>query len=579
MNLPVLFSLLALTSTPSGTVLTATGAAGTIQRGAKTQTIRAGDTLTAGDTLQTGGDALTLLLGKELFVCTFGPCQFELGDADAELLLRQGEFRFTTEGTTTVRSAFAKVTARASIWRVAAIGGNTFVKCESGAVNIQLEQPLGLDRAQPTVRFARLNDDQAIVCQAGEQYIITSDGTIRREGFNWQLDAQRVALSGAARRGRQELEEWALNKSRDICQTAQFDSCRKLFDDETIDQPQIADSMEPYAPPADVAADTGSQGASEVDSVDSAQDYISSFNNAPLSSVTPISSLATASVGAGGNNPDAGQSTLAGMLPNGDPFPGSIHLLTSETRYALNGLNLSAAERTQLSSTEYWSIGLGSSPTSQVTTSFLTASGVDPTVVRIPNLNAYIVRLDQFGITDPVNNDPTINTTANVGVAGLVGTPPTAPIIDGADPLLDTRGASASFNSGATFALGEFRSGVNAEGDFEIAIRRSAQDRTIVKDPNGNDAQDQVVVNPEIPLDRFVDVSDPLFQPAAPTVKAPLPNALDSTPTRLSRLNVLRRAATTTLVAEKLYEFSRRTGQTRFVIDGQIIDISGYQRP
>ena len=45
-----------------------------------------------------------------------------------------------------------------------------------------------------------------------------------------------------------------------------------------------------------------------------------------------------------------------------------------------------------------------------------------------------------------------------------------------------------------------------------------------------------------------------------------------------SRLDQVRAAAATTLMAEKLFDFSKRTGQTRFLVDGnKIIDISGYR--
>ena len=45
------------------------------------------------------------------------------------------------------------------------------------------------------------------------------------------------------------------------------------------------------------------------------------------------------------------------------------------------------------------------------------------------------------------------------------------------------------------------------------------------------------------------------------------------------QLGFLRKAAVTTLMARELAGFARRTGQTRFVVDGKILDITGYRGP
>ena len=129
-------------------------------------------------------------------------------------------------------------------------------------------------------------------------------------------------------------------------------------------------------------------------------------------------------------------------------------------------------------------------------------------------------RYEQYGPTDAAL-DPVAAEANNVGFAGLVGTNPTAPSITGATPLTDER---SKFNDRVTFALGEFRlrnNGGTTNDSFELAVRRSDQDRLIVKDPGGDDALDQVTPNPDVGV--YDDVADPRFQPAAPTVKVPLP--------------------------------------------------------
>jgi hypothetical protein len=174
--------------------------------------------------------------------------------------------------------------------------------------------------------------------------------------------------------------------------------------------------------------------------------------------------------------------------------------------------------------------------------------------------------------------DPASAQANNSGIAGLVGAQPVAPSITGATPVLDER---SELNARATFALGEFRLRTVDGQSIEFAVRRSDQDRLIVKDPNGNDANDVVQANTQ--QGDFSDVADPRFLPANPTVKVPTAGQYDSNPTRYSNLNLLRRAALTTLVADSLHDYSRRTGQTRFVLqepDGRqrIIDITGYRR-
>src|SRR5690606_25372408 len=211
----------------------------------------------------------------------------------------------------------------------------------------------------------------------------------------------------------------------------------------------------------------------------------------------------------------------------------------------------------------------------QVTTDFGTASAANPHVVQIPQFNAYLVRLDQYGAIDSAL-DPIGARNTNVGITGLIGNPPVAPSINGATPLPDAR---AEINALATFALGELRVRPDGQG-LEFAVRRSDQDRIIVKDPGNNDALDQVTPNSQV--SQYDDVADPRFQPAAPTVKVPGINAFNGGPsTRYSDLDYLRKAAVTTLVADQLFEYSRRTGQTRFVVrDGaqsRIIDITGYR--
>jgi hypothetical protein len=313
-------------------------------------------------------------------------------------------------------------------------------------------------------------------------------------------------------------------------------------------------------------------------------------------------SLSTAAGGAGGLFTDANQATNAGMLqasiPSsvfpggltaGSPFPGNIFPVTTETIHSFNNVDLVFSDAFPLFR-EYWSVGNGALPTTQITTGINTGTNVTPTAIQIPQFPNYLVRLDQFGIQDPVTAQP----GDSVSIAGLVGANPVNPNIQGATVSPDLR---ADINGNLTFALGEFA--VDRDGSRpQLVVRRSDQDRRIEKDSGGNDANDKVTVNTDIVA--FQDVADPLFFPTNPLVKAPLPNedlngngildggedlngngtletVLTNRPS-FGNLNFLRKAAATTLMADQLFEYSNRSGQTRFVVDGKILDISGYKR-
>ena len=260
------------------------------------------------------------------------------------------------------------------------------------------------------------------------------------------------------------------------------------------------------------------------------------------------------------------------LYPPGTPFPGAIHLVTAENNVKLDNVTLNSAERTAIGMQNYYSIGVGPPPTGQVVTDAFTASNPMPNKLIVPQFNAHTVKLDQYGVPDA--SDPTGGgLSSNIGITGLVGPTPSGPAIIGTAPLADKR---AKFNENATFALGEFRVSTDVNGRIAFGIRRSDQDRLIVKDANGNDALDDVKTNTDV---KYVDAVDARFLPNAPSVKQPISDktALTDRGLKYSELSPVRKAALTTIMADTLKDFSARTGQTRFVVDGKIIDISGYK--
>ena len=260
-------------------------------------------------------------------------------------------------------------------------------------------------------------------------------------------------------------------------------------------------------------------------------------------------------------------------------FPGNINLVTAKTDYLLSNVRLKFSDRFS-DRAGYYSIGVGASPTGQVSTDLRTGSNLMPTVIRIPRTVAYLVKLDQFGIQDPAAN-PATGTPGNssssaVGTFGFLGAKPIAPQVRGAQPLADTR---ARFNDRLTFALGEFK--LTQQGNNPVlSIRRSDQDRQIIKAVPRNDNKDMVTPNPDV---HFTQIQDAKFFPDVPKVFVPAAGTPDNPTLRrlptFGSLDFVRKAATTTLVADSLFAYSKRTGQTRFVIDNRVVDIAGYRRP
>ncbi len=531
-----------------------------IEREQQQYQARQGSAVRDGDRLYTSPQAKASFLIDDSLVLYLAPASHvELARAGAErrIVLLQGEARVTCRSQSPVQLLAGKIQAQV----------------QRGIVR--------LERNGPQSRLYVEHGHAVVVSRAGQQSLMPGE-QVKHQQTGFTLANDNTAQAGwTIQPADYQVEAIA------IASTAGHPCAPKCTDPAAPTEDQQPDeTRDPAAetPPADERA--GDQPAATPDSTGDM------FTNVTPNAASSVALGAVASIGfgspaSGGLFSDANQQTQQGMLlrpadgvPAGGPFPGNIHLITGETRYGFNGVQLTPSERAQIfpnGDRSYYSIGLGARPTTQVTTDIPTASGAQPRTIAIPRFNAYLVRLDQFGVPD-AGLDPQTAQANNSGIAGLVGAQPVAPSITGATPVLDER---SELNARATFALGEFRLRTVDGQSIEFAVRRSDQDRLIVKDPNGNDANDVVQANTQ--QGDFSDVADPRFLPANPTVKVPTAGQYDSDPTRYSNLNLLRRAALTTLVADSLHDYSRRTGQTRFVLqepDGRqrIIDITGYRR-
>ncbi len=509
------------------------------------------------DMLITGSDATLAMSvndGAALTMAANSQVAIQKSSEGLRFVVIQGEVRVAHSGKQPLElsTAEARLTLNRSIVRVQRAGNKSTVQLVSGSASLVSAQKV------------------AVGLRAGEIYAL-ANGRIGAVGnAYWQIDAGQVRLASA--------QQTSPTLSLPAAQGAQT--------------PTPAANGAPNAAPtpnANSLADEEERrrrlrGQNQTRSGGNAQATASRGGTG--SSFTGNSSLglgsfsgSSGSFSSGGLFADANQQTFQGTVVPGDPrfapgspFPGAIHLVTAENNVQMTGITLNTTERNAIGTQNFYSVGVGQAPSGQVVTDAFTASAPTPSTLTVPQFNAHTVKLEQYGVPEASNpNNGGLN--SNIGITGLVGASPSGPAIVGTAPLVDER---ARLNGNATFALGEFRVTTDSNGGIAFGIRRSDQDRLIVKDSNGNDANDQVTTNSDV---TYVDGVDARFLPNSPTVKRPISNgtALTGQSLKYSELSPVRKAALTTIMADTLKDYSNRTGQTRFVVDGKIVDISGYK--
>jgi hypothetical protein len=268
-----------------------------------------------------------------------------------------------------------------------------------------------------------------------------------------------------------------------------------------------------------------------------------------------------------------------------DEVPGEIHAVTAATGYELTGVkasDLPVQERTYYSILQGTAAIAGTLPQLYVggnTPNVVeTENGRIPTTLKIPGTsNLFVVKWDE------VRFDPQIGRFDFQEEAGSFGpdlrTPDEFPKVESSSPNTsatlypDDRRGQNQINRHLTSALGEFVLDPNAgDGAPRFEVRLSDQDK--IKNDDGtvrvNEDVRKFVVDDFLADERgltepikYLRPADGEFQRAAP---------------RFSELDRVRRAAATVILADQLHDFALRTKQSRFVIDGKIVDISGYDR-
>ncbi len=500
-----------------------------------------------GDKLVTGaqgGAGAFLFAGQSIY----------LGDSSAlDLPAKAGENTLTL-----ARGEARVINASASVLNVAA--GKATGRVERGILRAESnEQGSRFWSEDGQARIIAANQ-APVVLPSAQQVNVPNAGPaqapVAADPGAWQLNVNPLQLSGAA-----DSSRYLRNKRTDRV-------------DESLLQPGQNLEDASGAKSADLTANQPTATAQpNTTNEESFQPVIEAQPNTASSAFT--SSLAFNSFGAssfgstsGGINSDAQQQSL------NPSYPGNIHLITAQTRYTLNTIQLKPQDLGNTpglfpTTRTYYSVGLGAAPKGPILTNFLTGTNATPRTLTIPHFNAYVVKFDQYGIPDTALN----NNASTAGISGLLGAKPTSPQIVGATPLVDKQ---AVFNPLATFAFGEFALQSNSTKNPQIDVRRSDQDRQIIKSPTGNDNLDKVTLNPQV--GQFQKVKDNVFFPQAPYVLIPQPNSVLNKPTYGS-LSLLQKAAATTLLADSLFSYAKRTGQTRFTLGGQIVDITGYRLP
>ncbi len=508
--------------------------------------------------------ALTVTDGASVTMAEKSQVAIQQSGEGLRFAVIQGEVRVVHSGKQPMElsTSESRVFLNRSIVRLQRTGNKTTVQLVAGSAKL-------------------LSSSQvAVGLRTGETYAISNGRVGAVSGSNWRIDAGQVRLASAQQTSPPLTLPAAQptqtpvptpNSNANASPTANSPQANSLADDEERRRRLRGGNN---------AQGSGSRGGTGTSFTGNSSLGLGSFSGS------------SGAFSSGGLFADANQQSFQGQVvdtfpgqpvtpgdpryPAGGNFPGAIHLVTAENNIQLSNVKLNSAESMAIGSPTnptYYSIGVGQAPSSQVITDAFTASSPMPKTLAVPQFDAHTVKLEQYGVPD-ASNPSSGGLNSNIGITGLVGQNPTGPAIIGTAPLVDKR---AKLNENATFALGEFRVSTDVNGGIAFGIRRSDQDRQIVKDPNGNDANDKVKTNTDV---TYVNAVDPRFLPNSPTVKQPISDktALTRTGLTYTELSPVRKAALTTIMADTLKDYSNRTGQTRFVVDGnKIIDISGYK--
>lgn len=325
-----------------------------------------------------------------------------------------------------------------------------------------------------------------------------------------------------------------------------------------VDSGGFSSSTDPFAPsfPGTIDSyleDCFAQG------IDAPGRFFAFENSVELAGVTP--SLGTLHVD---NLPDdtayysIGQRNPDGSLPTSSNIVGGVFQLGGDTNKYPTVFQVGTPEILPIQGTNHYLLRWSSNQLDLARARLddtLLEDGNPDFPVQLEDVSTEVMKSkffypDSFGVLKEIQNEadvpPAADFTAEQNNLGLSTVIPNKIITDAVQPAddvlplldLDENGNTTDAN----FGQGEIVLGRNANGEVTVGLRSASNDRTFASlDPNRVDVLDRNGVTETVQSDR------------------------------------IRKAAIQTLMADQLQEFSQRTGQTRFVLDGQLIDISGYQ--
>lgn len=488
-----------------------------------------------GDRLETGdGGELTILSNRGALICLGPKSAVTIGDgADSmRLVLSRGEARVVSGGErpVSVVAAGATVSVRMAIARVAVRTNELRVWAESGTLAFQYRGE----------RSGALSEKEEL------RWVGKSHTAIPAAGAGWSVHAGEAELASAAADSRWQ-KDLASRSSTTLLASQSRQQGAAPASARPTRQSSAAQRGRSFARP-EIAAGGGAR----------ANGLAAAVANFAVSGLG--GSASSAASGAASSDAVNTIATNTGT--------DVINLVTAQTTYTLSDVHLLPQDAFP-QQREYWSIGIGTPPTHDVKDAArpglapIFDTGAVPNTIPIPGTDAYLVQIYPGGLPQSGRNtviDPALGGYPTYHLDNLKGLPPQHPVISGATPLIDH---SAAINNRLTFGLGEFAVQATAPGQPQLEVRRSDQDRSVTPDPHlFNSEREQP--NPQVTL-----AFDPKTDKMIPVNFGPAPT--------YSGLDALQHAGATTLMAHELYGYAMRTGHTRFVIDGRILDITGYR--
>ncbi|GAA5506451.1 FecR domain-containing protein [Novipirellula caenicola] len=533
-----------------------------LQRGEQSLRVIRGGGLKAGDTISTRSDsrvAMILVDGPVIILNASTTAAIEQVDLQWRVNITKGEARVIHPGDT----------------QLTVVSGALVLDLKRAIVQLEKQPAGGVFEVIDGEVVAQSMVHQASMVTGGNTFAVDSSGVIRRvdsSGTAWQLKPFEIRLAAAMQ------TEPVLQQPTPAALGASVNDDGNM--EKPLLQPNEREEDEQFVQATPMNRGSGGSPLSDESSSSSASFFGGSSSLSLGALAGGTGAFFSGGIFSDNVNFSSEFATVAlndGPFSAGDPFPGYINFLTAETKVAFDGVALSSNETLDIfgsDTSKYYSIGAGARP-SQIVIDYVDqfaadthGTSVNPKTISILGTDHYLVEFDQYNVPDPAVPPGALGFTDIRTNVDVTGPDPTTQLKNGivnATPLIDSR---AKLNGAATFVFGDFRVIREGANGIAFAIRRSDQDRLI--DPENTLNFDAVQPNSDV---EFVDQRDPNF---SSSVDAKVPTSLDPIGTNFRDLDFVRRAALTTLVADQLKAYAKRTGQTRFVFQDRIIDISGY---